>query len=172
MVGRRSLCSLVPPYEACMKYSKLIDDFGASAKLLRDAVNGMNREQVIARPVAGKWSTLEVVCHLSDFEIVYADRIKRIIAEERPTLPDGDEKLFAARLSYHSRELEEELAVFGSIRSSTARILRTVKVEDFGRVGVHSAAGPLTLLQFVERATEHVRHHVKFIEEKRKALGI
>jgi hypothetical protein len=155
-----------------MKYAQLIDDFAASSTRLRDAVKGMNREQVLARPVAGKWSTLEVVCHLSDFEIVYADRIKRIIAEERPTLPDGDEKLFAARLAYHSRELEEELAVFSAIRASTARILRTLNDNDFGRIGVHSAAGPLSLLQFVERAAEHVRHHVKFIEEKRKALGI
>jgi hypothetical protein len=155
-----------------MKYSKLIDDFAASSRLLRDAVKGMTGEQILARPISGKWSTLEVVCHLSDFEIVYADRMKRIIAEERPTLPDGDEKLFAARLAYHNRELEEELAVFGSIRTSTARILRTVKDEDFGRIGIHSAAGPLSLLQFVERATEHVRHHVRFVEEKRKALGI
>jgi hypothetical protein len=155
-----------------MKYSKLIDDFAASSRLLRDAVKGMTGEQILARPISGKWSTLEVVCHLSDFEIVYADRMKRIIAEERPTLPDGDEKLFAARLAYHNRELEEELAVFGSIRTSTARILRTVKDEDFGRIGIHSAAGPLSLLQFVERATEHVRHHVRFIGEKRKALGI
>jgi hypothetical protein len=155
-----------------MKYSNLIAEFAASSRLLPDAVKGMTRDQILARPISGKWSTLEVVCHLSDFEIVYADRMKRIIAEERPTLPDGDEKLFAARLAYHNRELDEELAVFGSIRTSTARILRTVDDEDFSRIGIHSAAGPLSLLQFVERATEHVRHHVRFIEEKRKALGI
>ena len=46
----------------------------------------MTQEQLIARPIPGKWSTLEVVCHLADFEIVYADRIKRVIAENEPTL--------------------------------------------------------------------------------------
>jgi DinB family protein len=155
-----------------MQYAALIDDFAAGTQLLRGAVKGMTREQVIARPVAGKWSTLEVVCHLSDFEIVYADRIKRVIAEERPTLPDGDEQLFAARLAYHSRELDEELQVFGAIRASTTRILRTLADADFGRIGIHAAAGPLTLQQFVERGVNHVKHHVKFIAEKRKALGI
>jgi hypothetical protein len=155
-----------------MEYSKLIDDYAACAGLLRDATKGMTRDQILARPMPGKWSTLEVVCHLSDFEIVYADRIKRIIAEERPTLPDGDEQLFAAKLAYHSRDLEEELLVFSSIRTSTARILRTLPAGDFARIGNHSTAGPLTLLQFVERATKHIHHHVAFIQEKRKAMGL
>lgn len=155
-----------------MKHAALIDQFAGGAQVLRDAVKGMTREQVLARPVPGKWSSLEVVCHLSDFEIVYADRIKRVIAEERPTLPDGDENLFASRLAYHSRELEEELQMLGAIRASTARILRTLNDADFGRVGIHAAAGPLTIQQFVERSVNHVRHHVKFIEEKRKALGV
>jgi len=155
-----------------MKYGQLINDYAAGPQLLRDAVKGMTREQVLARPVTGKWSTLEVVSHIADFEIVGADRIKRTIAEERPTLPDGDENLFAKALAYHSRELEEELQVIGSIRSQVTRILRTLNEDDFARIGVHSAAGPMTLAQYVERGANHIKHHVKFIEEKRKALGL
>jgi len=154
-----------------MKYTALIDEFAAGPQIVRDAVKGMTREQMTARPVPGKWSTLEVVCHLSDFEIVYADRIKRIIAEEQPKLPDGDENLFASRLAYHNRELEEELQMLGAIRASTVRILRTLKDADFSRIGVHATAGPLSIQQFVERTVNHVKHHVGFIAEKRKALG-
>jgi DinB superfamily len=153
-----------------MKYASLIDEFAAGPQVLRDAVKGMTREQVLARPVPGKWSTLEVVAHLSDFEIVYADRIKRIIAEDRPTLPDGDENKFAAKLAYQNRELDEELQVVGGIRAQVVRILRTLNDDDFSRIGNHATAGPLSLLQFVERIVNHVKHHVKFIEEKRKAL--
>jgi hypothetical protein len=155
-----------------VKYDQLINDYAAGPQLLREAVKGMTREQLLARPVAGKWSTLEVVCHIADFEIVTADRIKRVIAEERPTLPDGDENLFAKGLVYHSRELEDELQVIGSIRAQVSRILRTLKDADFNRIGNHTAAGPLTLAQLVERGANHIKHHVKFVDEKRKALGI
>jgi hypothetical protein len=158
--------------ESEMKYDSLINDFAAGPQLLREAVRGMNREQLVARPVPGKWSTLEVVCHIADFEIVGADRIKRVIAQNQPTLPDGDEKAFAEALHYHDRELEEELQLIGGIRASTTRILRALKEEDFARIGTHTAAGPLTLQQFVERMAKHIRHHVGFIQEKRKALGI
>src|SRR5438477_7806028 len=95
----------------------LVENYLAGPKALREAVKGMSREQIVARPVPGKWSTLEVVCHIADFEIVGADRIKRVVAENKPTLPDGDEKLFAARLAYHSRELDEELQLIGAIRA-------------------------------------------------------
>jgi len=155
-----------------MNYDQLINDYAAGPHLLREAVKGMSREQLLARPVAGKWSTLELVCHVADFEIVGADRIKRVIAQERPTLPDGDENLFAKALAYHNRELEEELQLIGSIRAQVSRILRKLKEADFDRIGVHSAAGPMTLAQFVERGANHIRHHVKFVDEKRKALGI
>jgi len=155
-----------------MKHQKLIDDYAAGPQLLREAARGMSRDQIIARPVPGKWSTLEVVCHIADFEIVGADRIKRVIAENKPTLPDGDETVFASRLAYHQRDLEEELQLIGSVRAQVARILRTLADDDFGRVGNHTAAGLLTLQQLVERGANHIQHHLKFIAEKRKALGI
>src|SRR4029079_1785681 len=114
-----------------MTHSALIDDFASAPERLRAAVKGMSRDQLQARPGPGKWSTLEVICHIADFDIVGADRIKRVIAQDNPTLPDGDEKAFADRLAYHARELEEQLQLIGAIRASTTRILRTLKDEDF-----------------------------------------
>src|ERR1700747_1321906 len=86
-----------------------IDNYLAGPRTLRQAVAGMSREQLLARPVPGKWSTMEVVCHLAAFETIGADRMKRIIAEDKPTLLGADEQRLAAALSYHDRDLEEEL---------------------------------------------------------------
>jgi hypothetical protein len=155
-----------------MPYADLIDQYAAGPELLREATKGMSAGQLQARPIPGKWSTLEVICHLADFEIVYADRLKRVIAENEPTLLGGDPDVFAARLAYHSRDLEEELTLIAACRGQAARILRTLKEDDFKRIGKHSEAGPLTLLQLLERVTNHAVHHGKFIEEKRGALGI
>jgi uncharacterized damage-inducible protein DinB len=152
--------------------SQLIDPYLAGVQSLREAVAGMSREQLTARPVAGKWSTLEVVCHLADFEPVLADRMKRVIAEDRPTLVGADETRFAAALAYHQRELEEELAIVEKTRRQMARILRTLPDAALARVGVHSERGPRTLEQLLTGAANHIPHHVKFILEKRRALGL
>ena len=99
-----------------------------------------------------------------------ADRIKRVIAENEPTLFGGDPDLFAARLAYHQRSAEEELLLIETIRKQVARILRTLVPGDFQRRGIHSESGPLTLEALVQRITGHIPHHVRFIEEKRKAM--
>ena len=154
------------------RLSELTDSYLAGVQTLRDAVAGMTREQLLARPVPGKWSTLEVVCHLADFEPIMADRMKRVIAEERPTLLGADEKRFAAALAYHQRELEEELAIVEKTRRQMARILRALPEEALSRVGVHNERGPRTLEQLLSGAAGHIPHHVQFIREKRKALGL
>ena len=64
---------------------QLIDTYTSGPLQLRRYVAGMTRDQLLARPVAGKWSTLEVVAHISDFEPILADRIKRTLALEHPS---------------------------------------------------------------------------------------
>jgi hypothetical protein len=152
--------------------AELIDNYVAGPRLLRQAVAGLTREQLLARPVAGKWSTLEVVCHLADFEPIMADRMKRVIAEERPQLIGADEQRFAAALAYDERDLDEELALIEHTRVQMARILRHLSPAALARVGVHNERGPLTLEQLLSTAAHHVPHHVKFIADKRRALGL
>ena len=150
----------------------LVENYLAGVATLRNAVAGMTREQLVARPVPGKWSTLEVVCHLADFDPILADRMKRILAEDRPQLLGADEKRFAAALAYHQRDAEEELALIDQTRRQMARVLRTLPDRALARVGVHNERGPLTLEKLLTTAINHIPHHVKFIAEKRRALGL
>jgi len=155
-----------------MSHDALIDQYVAGPGLLRRAVAGMTREQMLAKPIPGKWSTQEVVCHLADYEPIYADRMKRVIVLKEPELLKGDPGLFAARLAYDHRDVEEELALVELTRRQMARILRALKPEDFQRKGSHSRDGALTLETLLERITAHIPHHVRFIEEKKGAMEI
>jgi hypothetical protein len=153
-----------------MNYDTLIEQYLAGPGVLRRAIAGMTREELLARPIPGKWSTQEVVCHLADYEPIYADRMKRVIALKEPELLKGDPGLFAARLAYDHRDIEEELALIELTRRQMARILGALKPEDFGRQGGHSRDGALTLEVLLQRITAHIPHHVRFIEEKRRAM--
>lgn len=148
----------------------LIDNYLQGIPTLRQAVAGLSRDQVQARPVPGKWSTLEVVCHLADFEPILADRMKRVIAEDEPTLLGADENRFAAALAYHARDLDEELAIIEHTRRQLARILRSLPDAALSRAGTHNERGRLTLEQLLTITINHIPHHVKFIHEKRQAL--
>ena len=152
--------------------ANLADAYLQGAADLRAAVKGMSREQLVARPVPGRMSTLEVICHLADFDAVLADRMKRIIALGDALLLAADENFFLKELHYHDRDAEEELALIDATRKQMARIIRALDPEQFQKTGVHSMKGLLTLEKVIQGATNHIAHHLPFIHEKRKALGL
>ena len=153
-----------------MDHELLINDYLAGPPKLREAIAGMANDEINAAPIAGKWSTRQVICHVADFEPIYADRMKRALAEDQPTIFGGDPDRFAAALAYDRREIEEELQLIESVRRHMARILRTLRPVDFQRRVVHSVEGSMTLATLLDRITGHIPHHVKFIEAKRAAL--
>ena len=139
---------------------------------LRTAVADMTPQQILARPIAGKWSTQEVVSHLAGTEIYYTDRMERTIALERPLLIGVDERPYSERLSFQEFDMNEELDLFTALRRHATRVLRMLPPEAWKRTAVHSETGLVTLRQLVLQAVRHVRHHLPFIAEKRAAFGI
>lgn len=158
-----------------METEALLEAYQDGIDVLRRAVAGMTHDQLVARPVPGRWSTLEVVCHLADFDPIYADRMKRVIATDRPLLLSAGHEAFARSLTYHDRDLNEELALIDLTRRQMARILRSLPTEAWDRVGIYRHEGQeeeRSLRRLVETITGHIPHHVAFIAEKRRALGL
>lgn len=150
---------------------QFIEQYAADAELPRRAIAGLTREELNANPVPGTWSIQQIVIHLMDSDLIAGDRMKRIIAEERPTLLGYNETLYGERL--FPDQLDPELAcdVFAKNRLLTAEILRRLPDESFERIGCHNEIGIKPLSYFVENYVKHVHHHMKFVEQKRKLLG-
>ena len=153
-----------------MDNSQLIDAYFAGITSLDQAIDGLDAAQLRARPIAGTWSTLEVVCHLADSEALYAERMKRVLAEDRPAMPFADPSRQTMVLAYHERDAAEEVALITLVRRQMARILRSQPPEAWQRVGIHSKEGERTLEQIVRKAVDHLDHHLGFIRSKRQAL--
>lgn len=150
--------------------SELIDRFTADAELLSRDIAGLTDAELDARPVAGQWTIRELVWHVVDSDIILGDRMRRIIAEDQPSLIGFDESLFVQRLFYAQRDLGPAVKLFALNRLVMADILRRLQPSDFERVGIHNEAGPLTLLQILEKTIAHLQHHRKFLVEKRQML--
>jgi len=155
-----------------VKQNTLIHNYVEGPIQLRKAIAGMSDQQIDAAPIMGKWSTRQVICHIADFELVSADRIKRVLVDDNPTLLDCDPDQYANRLQYVDRIVEEEMDLISSIRLHVSAILRALEPEAFQRIGTHSAEGPMTLAALVERTTRHISHHIKFIEDKKAAMKV
>lgn len=155
--------------------SQAIDAYAAGGDNLAQAIRGLTREDMLCVPPAdagvGLWSIQQVVLHVADSEMVFADRMKRVIAEDNPTLLAFDENKWARSLRYDDQSAEDAAAIVELTRRQMTRILRSLPESAMARHGTHSSAGRQTLAEIVAKAADHLEHHVKFVHRKRAAMG-
>jgi uncharacterized damage-inducible protein DinB len=156
--------------DATLSPGDLIAAYEHGIEELRTAVAGMSGDELRARPIPGKWSTLEVVCHIADCEQFFADRMKRTMAMDRPLLLGADGFRYPDALDYQQHELDEELRLVETTRQQMTRVLRLAAEHAWDRTAIHSESGLVTLRQLVLHAVNHLRHHLKFIAEKRRVM--
>ena len=150
----------------------LIDRYERGAEVLAYAVQDLTPTQATARPGPGAWSIAQLVAHLLDADLVYADRIKRLIAEDDPVLQAFDENAWIERLDSQSMPVGAAVDLFATNRRWVARLLRRCGDAEFARAGRHTQAGVQTLAQVVTTITHHVDHHLAFLYAKRGNLGV
>ncbi|HVX86782.1 MAG TPA: DinB family protein [Phycisphaerae bacterium] len=148
-----------------------VEAYAAGAGYVREAIAGLGADDFRAVPVAGTWSIGQIVIHLMDSDLIASDRMKRVIAEENPTLVGFDEAAFARNLFYEKQDPQVAAEIFRMNRELTAVVLRSVPESAFKRVGTHNERGCVTLGGLVELYVGHLNHHLGFIRHKRQLLG-
>jgi hypothetical protein len=119
---------------------------------LKEATRGMGRAAATWTPAPGKWSILEIVCHLRDMERdAYLVRYRRMLAENEPALPDADGDRYALEYDYRSQKLSGALREWARLRRETLRVLKGLKPADWDRAGIHETDGRLTVARLLER---------------------
>ena len=159
-----------------MESRDVIEEYLAAIETVRAAFGDISRDLLFARPVPGKWSSQEVLCHLVDTDLATALRIRAALTRDRPRLPKATREEMTTRLAVDARDAAEELALFQTIRCQTARIVRAMLPNALDRQAVLVAADGAettrTVQEFLSGITKHVAHHLAFIYEKRQALGL
>lgn len=149
-----------------------ITSYESGPAKLRAACNGLSAAHLRTRIGPGEWSILENMVHLLDSDLASTHRKRRIVAEDNPLLVAYDENAFIARIPSAQADLGEVLDLFEANRRFTARWLRTLSTDAFARTGIHTQRGKVTLLEVVEIYAHHVDHHLKFVADKRRNLGV
>ena len=113
-----------------------------------------------------------MVCHVADCEQFFADRMKRTVAMDRPLLLGADGFRYPEPLRYQEHDLAEELDLVALTRRQMARTLKLVAADAWQRTAVHSETGLVTLRQLLLHAINHLRHHLRYVSEKRAAMTV
>ena len=88
------------------------------------AIKGLAPEDLLALSVPGTWSIQQIVPHLMDSDLIGSDRMKRVIAEDNPTIVGYDEAAFSQKLCYDRQDALVAAEIFRQNRLLTATLLR------------------------------------------------
>lgn len=117
------------------------------------------------RPDPDRFTIREVVAHLADWDAIFVERVRRILAEDSPNLPGYDEWQMGIEHDYASSNVRERLKVFGGRRAEMVLLLRELDDAAWGRRGVHAQAGELTVADIAAFVLGHDGYHLRQIVE-------
>jgi hypothetical protein len=144
----------------------LIAQYRSGYQEVVDALTGADDAALDKRPGPGTWSAREIVHHLADSEMTSAIRLRRLLAEDDPTIVGYDQDAFARTLHY-DRPIAASLEAFRWARESSAEILDRLSEAEWLRAGTHSEAGPYSVTRWLQIYADHARGHAAQIRRAR-----
>jgi hypothetical protein len=147
-----------------------LDAAEKSPKQLAAAVAGLPETILRYKPSPEKWSIREIVGHLADVEIVYAYRIRQMLADTKPVIAPMEVNAWARSLGYMDTPVPEMIALFGVNRHHNLRLLRAMRVEDLKKGAHHPELNrDVTLEEMVLKLDGHSTSHLEQIEKLKKS---
>ena len=98
-------------------------------------------DAVLRRPEApGKWSVIEVIQHLADSDLVFGFRVRMMLSEDRPPLPDTTRTAGPTLFGYRDAPPELALDQLAGCAQPICALVRRF-AGPAARVGLHSERG-------------------------------
>jgi len=111
----------------------------------------------------GRFSAKEAIAHLADWEPIALARMHQAIEKPGSTVEAFDEGEMAIAHGYAQTDIEEQLRMYASRRSTTAAFLRNLKDEDWGKAIHHPERGVMTVADQANLLLGHDLYHIEQI---------
>jgi hypothetical protein len=132
------------------------------------AIDGI-AETDLRRPESdGRWSIADVVAHLGDLELIYAVRIRTILAGATVTLPALAQDAWVHKV-HRGEPLSELVEQFSFHRRMNITLGERLDEEELSRSGTHPDYGALTVRDAFGRMDRHEEKHLAQIERIKSA---
>ena len=102
---------------------KYLEAAEKNPKQIAAAVSGLPEKVLRYKPAPDKWCIHEILGHLADVEIVYAYRLRQMLADKKPVIAPMDQNDWARNLGYLETPPAELVALYGLNRHANLRLL-------------------------------------------------
>ena len=149
---------------------RFLEETPASIRQLADA---LPKQDLRWKPSADEFSVVEQVCHLRDLEREgYSVRIRKMLAENQPILPDFDGSRIARERNYNNQDFESACQEFALARAENVRLMKTLSPDQLKRSGALEGVGVITVEKLFHLMREHDQSHRKELSDLRERISV
>jgi DinB superfamily len=142
---------------------------GKTPQLLETLLGDLPGELLDWKPRPDRWSISEALAHLAALEQAYAERVRRIMADDSPRLAKYDLDGAKARQEYSRGSADEHLEHFTRLRRASLALLSGLPASACARTAIHSELGTITLAHLLNEWANHDLGHLRQVEELYRA---
>jgi carbonic anhydrase/acetyltransferase-like protein (isoleucine patch superfamily) len=152
-----------------LEWGAILGALGESVEWVGSRLERYGEARFRIAPGAGRWSAIEVLCHLRDADVeVYLPRLERVLTEKQPEVPDVDMTGWDGARRYREASPRAALDAWRAARARLLARLAPLTPRQWERMAFHSVRGPYPLADMVRYWVDHDLSHRRQIAE---ALG-
>ena len=162
----------VPPEQPTRESrAQAIATIAETPQLLRDAVQGLDEDQLDTPYREGGWTLRQVVHHVPDSHLNAYIRLKLALTEPEPVIKPYDEAAWATLVDNTAVPIDVSLNLLDASHRRWVALLRSLKDEDFRLHYVHPETGRHALDHLLALYAWHGPHHIAHITSTRARMG-
>ena len=136
---------------------------------LREAIRGLNEQQLNTPYRPSGWMVRQVVHHVPESHMNAYIRFKLGLTEDNPTIKPYNEKRWSETPDVATTPLDVSLALLENVHKRWVILLRALTPSDLARTIVHPEYGTsLSLDRYLAMYAWHGKHHVAHITSLRE----
>ncbi len=109
------------------------------------------------------WNTVEILCHLRDFDTIFRERAALMLQQDNPALRAYDHEVLVIERAYAKQNLHTVLAELVASRQKSLEFFEALTEAQWNRPGLHAERGPITLNDIVVQFGMHDLDHIEQI---------
>lgn len=146
--------------------TELLHKYRTGHQAVVDSLANLRDDELDRSRGADDWTPRQIVHHIADSEMTSAIRLRKIVAEDNPTIEAYDEKVFANSLT-RDRPIEPSVEAVRWARESTMQILERLTEDEWHKAGTHTELGPYSVEKWLEVYAAHCHDHAAQIKQSR-----
>ena len=109
------------------------------------------------------WNTVEILCHLRDFDTIFRERAALMLQQDSPALPAYDHEALVIERAYAKQNLHTVLAELVDSRQKSQAFFEALTEAQWDRPGQHAERGQITLNDIAVQLGTHDLDHIEQI---------